>query len=131
MSTHLTPGQIASLQAALLASQREIEQRIEAQLEGSSRVEHARDVLLQDGDDAPARDADREVDLARSDQNANELRAVTDALGRLRASAYGVCLDCGADIAFDRLQLNPQVLRCVACQAAVESRHGSPRHATL
>jgi DnaK suppressor protein len=131
MSSHLTPGQRALLESALLQRQHELEQRIEGQLDGTSRVDHAREVLLQDGDDAPARDADREVDLARSDHNAVALSAVHDALTRLRTTAFGICIDCRADIPFDRLRNNPQVLRCVSCQSALEARGGSARHATI
>jgi len=131
MSTHLTAGQRAQMEAALLRSQHELEAQIALQLEGGSRPEHAREMLLQDGDDAPARDADREVDLARSDQDIAELRAVNEALLRLRSSNYGLCADCEAGIPFERLQHNPQVLRCVACQSALEARSGAAHRATI
>jgi DnaK suppressor protein len=80
MSNHLTPGQLALMESALLQRQRELERQISQELGGESRPEHAHDVLLQDGDDAPARDADREIDLARSDHDINELRSVNAAL---------------------------------------------------
>ena len=127
MSTSLTAGQRALLEAGLRARRSELEAQIAPQLDGRTRPEHAREVLLQDGDDAPARDADREVDLARSDRELNEMRAVDDALARLETAQYGVCADCDARIPFDRLRLNPQVLRCIACQTALESGAG---HAT-
>ena len=131
MSTHLTAGQRALMEAALVQRQRELEAQITQQLDGSSRSEHAREVLLQDGDDAPARDADREVDLARSDQDIGELRAVNAALARLHGSGYGLCSDCEAEIPFDRLQRSPQAQRCVACQSAFESRSGPAQRATI
>jgi DnaK suppressor protein len=121
MSIHLTAGQRALLEADLRARRRELEQQIEQQFDGHSRSEHAREVLMQDGDDAPARDADREVDLARSDQELSDMRALNDALTRLETPQYGRCIDCDADIPFDRLRLSPQVLRCVACQTAQEA----------
>lgn len=128
MSSLLTAGQRALLEAELRARRRELEQQIAQQLDGRSRPEHARDVLLQDGDDAPARDADREVDLARSDQDLGEMRAVDEALARLETPQYGRCIDCDADIPFDRLHLAPQVLRCVACQTAQETAAGGTAH---
>ncbi|MBK6863817.1 MAG: TraR/DksA C4-type zinc finger protein [Ideonella sp.] len=132
MSTELTPGQRALMQAALERRQKELERQIEQQLGGRSRSEHARDVLLQDGDDAPARDADREVDLARSDQEVVELRAVNDALVRLADDNYGLCTDCESPIPFDRLQRHPEVQRCVPCQSALEARSGQAgQHPTL
>ena len=69
MSTHLTAGQRALMEAAPVRRQLELEQQIAQELGGRSRPEHAREVLLQDADDSPARDADREVDLVRNDQD--------------------------------------------------------------
>lgn len=131
MSTHLTAGQCAQLSADLARRQHELETQLALQLEGGSRPEHAREVLLQDGDDAPARDADREVDLARSDQDMTELRAVNEALERMRASRYGQCIDCEAGIPFKRLQHSPQAPRCVACQAALEAKRAPVHRATI
>lgn len=124
MSTHLTPGQQALIEAELQARQRALAQAVSEQHGGRSRVEHARDVLSQDGDDAPQRDADREVDLARTDQAAQDLAGIEAALERLRTGRYGLCTDCEAVIPYDRLLNQPQALRCVACQAAYEGRHG-------
>jgi DnaK suppressor protein len=131
MSTHLTAGQRALMEAALLSRQYELDKQIEQHLGGGSRSEHAREVLLQDGDDATARDADREVDLARSDQDIDELRAVNAALARLRTADYGLCIDCDAEIPFVRLQHNPQALRCVHCQAKFELPGGPTPRATI
>ena len=127
MSTALTAGQRALMQANLLARRTELERQIAQQLGGRSRPEHAREVLLQAGD-SPAHDADREVDLARSDREIDELRAVNEALVRLEGEDYGLCDDCGEAIPFDRLQGYPQALRCVACQSAFEARHGLAAH---
>lgn len=124
MSTELTSGQRALLQAALEKRREALQQEIEQQLGGSSRSEHAREVLLQDNDDAPARDADREVDLARTDQEAIDLRSVAEALARLAAGTYGLCSDCDDPIPFDRLQRHPEVLRCVPCQTRHEASNG-------
>lgn len=125
--TALTAGQRAQLEAALRQHQRQLDDRLAAHHGGLTRAEHAREVLLQDGDDAPARDADREVDLARSDQDMNELRAVKEALLRLQGGKYGLCADCGEEIPFARLQHSPEATRCVACQTAFESSRG-PAH---
>lgn len=37
------------------------------------------------------------------------------ALERLHAPDYGVCIECGKDIGFDRLEADPQALHCKAC----------------
>ncbi len=131
MNTHLTPGQRALMESALVQRRQQLERQIAEHLHGASRTEHAREMLLQDGDDSPARDADREVDLARSDQDLAELGAVNVALSRVHTPTYGLCSDCGADIPFERLQHHPHVLRCVACQTGFESRRGSPLPTTI
>ena len=128
MSQALTPGQHALLETALVQKQERLEQSLQAQLGGQDRVTHARELLLQDADDAREHDAEREVDLARSDRNLEALREVNEALLRLRSPDYGLCIDCGKGIAFDRLQHSPEVLRCIDCQSALEKFSGSVTH---
>lgn len=128
MSQALTPGQHALLETALVQKQQRLERSLQAQLGGQDRVTHAREQLLQDADDAREHDAEREVDLARSDRNLEALREVNEALLRLRSPDYGLCIDCGKGIAFDRLQHSPEVLRCIDCQSALEKSSGSVTH---
>lgn len=40
------------------------------------------------------------------------------ALDRRAQGAYGVCEDCGSEIAPERLEVLPDATRCVACQGA-------------
>jgi DnaK suppressor protein len=121
-SALLTAGQRALLEVALLQRQRDIEQRLDTQQEGASRVDHAEEMLQQDGDDAPQRDADREVDLARGDWARRELSAVSEALGRVHDESFGLCVDCESPIPFDRLRIEPWAARCVPCQTDLERR---------
>ena len=127
MTTHLTADQRAQLKERLLLRQHELDQRLERELGGGGRAAHAREVLLQDGDDAPQRAADREIDLVRSDAELRELGAVSQALQRLGSAEFGLCADCGQPIAFDRLKAEPWALRCVACESAREGAVITPR----
>ena len=127
MSSALTPGQVAQLRERLLLRQRELDARLAAHLGSGGRSGHARELLEQDGDDAPQRDADREVDLARSDAELRELGAVSAALARIAQPTYGWCADCGAPIPFDRLHAEPWAQRCVACESAREGVVKPPR----
>lgn len=120
---HLTTSQRALLESALQQRLRQLDHRLAEHLGGTSRAEHARSVLQQDGDDAPQRDAERELDQALGDRDTVALGEVSAALARLRdasAGRYGLCADCEAEIPFDRLRVEPWALRCVACQAAFE-----------
>ena len=41
--------------------------------------------------------------------------ARSSALSRLREPGYGVCIECGKDIPFARLEADPSALHCQAC----------------
>jgi DnaK suppressor protein len=124
MPPALSPGQRALLQQLLQLRQEELDRRVARHHAGAGRAEHAREVLQQDGDDAPQRDADREIDLARADREIEELGAASDALARVHDADFGRCVDCGQAIAFDRLKLEPWARRCVACESQRERTHG-------
>ena len=80
----------------------------------------ARETLLQDADDARQRAGEHEVEGIISDVDSNEFKALSEALQRVHRSDYGLCVDCQAAIPFDRLQVEPQALRCLPCQARHE-----------
>jgi DnaK suppressor protein len=119
-NTHLTSGQRALLQTELELRKRSLGQQLETHQEGRTRVEHARDVLERDYDDAPQRAMDREVDMALSEIDTRELAAINRALKRVHEVDYGLCEDCGAEIPFDRLKVEPHAQRCVSCETAFE-----------
>lgn len=129
MTPRLNATQIQQLREELLRQQRELERELDGQLGALSRVEHAREALLQDGDGnsqrEPALDASREVDLARSDQTLQSLRELIAALGALDEEDFGLCQDCGEAIAFARLLARPASGRCLQCQTQHE---GAPAH---
>ena len=123
MSRHLSHGQRALLLTELELRQRRLDGNLAAHQEGTSRVEHAREVLLGDKDSARRHAMDREVDMALSDIDLAELGATSRALKRLREGEdYGLCIECGVEIPFDRLKAEPQAERCVPCAARYESR---------
>ena len=55
-------------------------------------------------------------------QNARDLNA---ALDRIQTGVYGVCIDCGADIAYGRLNAYPTAKRCIKCQSLHEKTFAS------
>ena len=119
MSTHLTTGQRALLKTELELRQRQLDRQLDTHQDGQTRADHAREVLERDYDDAPQRAMDREVDLALSDIDLQALGEISRALKRIDDDDFGLCGDCGAEIPFDRLKVEPYALRCVRC----ESRH--------
>lgn len=122
MSTTLTTGQKAYLETELSQQARRLAQRIANHQAGESRVEHAHTELLNDADDAAQHASDREVDLVTLDMESRALAEVRDALTRLGAGEYGLCSDCGAEIAIDRLRALPTAARCVECETRREDK---------
>jgi DnaK suppressor protein len=116
VTSALTTGQRALLQAELVRRQNELDRQLAEHQGGLSRAEHAREILSQDSDDISHREAEREMDMALGDREIAELGAVSAALRRLNEGRYGDCSDCGEAIAFDRLKVEPWALRCVACE---------------
>ena len=55
----------------------------------------------------------------------DRVNRITAALERLDRGEYGVCTECGEEIAPARLRVMPEVLTCVRCQDRLEraSRH--------
>lgn len=91
-------------------------------LQGLTQAVLARETLLQDADDASQTAGRHEVEGIVSDIDSSEFRAVSDAIERMKGSAYGLCGDCDVAIPFARLQLEPQALRCAPCQTLHEQR---------
>ena len=66
--------------------------------------------------------ADQLADVTDADvaRDAEEIRDIEGALGRLAAGTYGECLQCGAKIQRSRLEVYPSAKRCLPCQQAHE-----------
>lgn len=48
------------------------------------------------------------------------LREIDGALGRLEIGGYGICVECGREIAPERLMATPTVQTCIQCQEMLE-----------
>ena len=64
-----------------------------------------------------------DVGNAELSRDVEELREVEAARRRLAEGAYGICVDCGAQIGFERLHAAPAAARCVECQARHEKTY--------
>ena len=51
-----------------------------------------------------------------------EYNRIVQALEKIKAGTYGVCIDCGEDISEKRLNSYPNAARCIVCQEAFEEK---------
>lgn len=63
-----------------------------------------------------------ELRLAEIEIDRRRLREIERALQRVAEGSYGICVDCGEEIPYQRLLVRPTALRCASCQVAAESR---------
>src|SRR5438093_12613502 len=70
----------------------------------------------------------REIGFATRELLVDRVNRIAAALERLDEGEYGVCVECGENIAPARLHVMPEVLTCVRCQDRLErtSRHLQP-----
>jgi DnaK suppressor protein len=73
-----------------------------------------------------------DVYLAEIERDVNDLRDVENALKRINAGTYGICIDCAEPVDPMRLEFNPHAARCLRCQENAEHTHRrAPRLARL
>ncbi len=65
---------------------------------------------------------ERELAIRNLDREANLLRNVRAALGRIEDGSYGVCMHCEEEIKPKRLEAVPWAPYCIRCQEAAD-RH--------
>ena len=116
----LSPLQRQTLVEALQRRMVSLEQHSGSQLDDLTQAQHAYQTLQQDIDNAPQRSGDEEVEAAVADIDNRDFSAVSQALLRIHSADYGLCVDCRKSIAFERLQLEPQTLRCISCETLHE-----------
>ncbi|HSD42158.1 MAG TPA: TraR/DksA C4-type zinc finger protein [Burkholderiales bacterium] len=127
----LDQATLARFGALLERRRTQLEEEMRAKLASAREVtgSAAIDQIIEGGDYANA-DLITTVDIAEVQRDVAELRELNTARARLAAGTYGVCVDCGADIALERLQARPTAVRCTDCQARAEARSGAT-HARL
>ncbi|HEX6634929.1 MAG TPA: TraR/DksA C4-type zinc finger protein [Usitatibacter sp.] len=66
------------------------------------------------------------IELAEIERDADELNHVLEAMARMESGRYGLCADCGAPIAYERLLAQPQAARCIRCETERERLRARP-----
>ena len=118
----LSESQLALLENKLREQQADLraevrEERAESDNERDRRS--AREV--QDRGDKANTDQWREANAAMIDHHVDEISGIQAALSRVDSGTYGLCVDCGESIGFQRLQAYPSANRCLECQSKAEA----------
>ena len=123
----LTPPQVQELRRRILERRRQLAVELRGDA-ARAREEPYGDLAGATHDTGDESVADLLADLGQAELNRDlaELRDLEAARLRLAGSSYGKCIDCGAEIAFERLRASPGAARCVACQTRYEKTHAGP-----
>ena len=73
-----------------------------------------------DPEDAATADLLVDLNLAEIDRDIVELRAIRDAIERVKSGRYGICERCGEQIGPARLEALPHAALCIECQTRAE-----------
>jgi DnaK suppressor protein len=65
-------------------------------------------------------DIQEDIELALIQMKAETLNKINEALARLEEGRYGLCFECGEEIAEARLRALPFAVRCKDCEEARE-----------
>lgn len=120
----LSRRQIAELNAAIEERRRALLEELRGEV-ARSRDEQFSDLAgtTHDSGEESVAHLIADLDHAEVSRDVGELRALEAARRRIADGAYGVCIDCGADIPLERLRAQPHASRCLACQQRHEKTY--------
>lgn len=109
----MTPETLASFRALLLSRRAELQAMSGAAAEKRKPVE----LDQQSVGRLSRQDALQQQAMANAQEvrRAGELTKISAALVRIEEGEFGFCGECGDEIAEKRLQIDPTIVRCVAC----------------
>jgi DnaK suppressor protein len=107
----------------------------ERRLEIQQKLKSLRETLpvetgaVRDAEEQSVDDFIQEVDFALMEMKSETLGKIDEAVLRLEDGTYGLCAECGSEIAEARLKALPFAGLCRACQEQEESRGHAEREA--
>jgi RNA polymerase-binding protein DksA len=72
-----------------------------------------------------------DLNLTLIDRHVQEMRDIEAARVRFKDATFGVCIDCGQEIGFQRLLAYPTAKRCIDCQQRREKTYAHEGTPTL
>jgi DnaK suppressor protein len=121
----LSEAQVHQIEERLADREAELQARVreakEAQAERPSGSRTHVEDLAEEGEQR-FRNGIEHVELIRDQEELTDIVATRE---RIADGSYGECIDCGQDIAPQRLMAQPTATRCLICQGAYEKKHGT------
>lgn len=75
---------------------------------------------IPDPNDRATVESDRSFELRLRGRERKLMEKIDEALGRIEGGTYGVCAECGEDIAIKRLEARPVAKFCIDCKTRQE-----------
>ncbi|MBM9535518.1 RNA polymerase-binding protein DksA [Desulfobulbus alkaliphilus] len=75
-----------------------------------------------DPNDRASMESDRSFELRIRGRERKLMDKVDEALARIEDGSYGICVGCGCEIAFKRLQARPVAKFCIDCKTRQEQQ---------
>jgi len=109
------------LKQMLQERQRELTQEVQGRIRGvrADGAEKPHEVM--DQGETSEVDIQEDIELALIQMKAETLNKINEALARLETDRYGLCFECGDEIAEARLRALPFAVRCKDCEEAREN----------
>lgn len=129
----LTSIQIAKLERALDKQYKSLLDEVRDALEKSENQQYVEliDRVPADLADQATGDALADLNLAIIDRHVQEMRDIEASNARMADGGYGSCVDCGADIGYERLLAYPTAKCCIGCQRQHEKTYAHSGTPTL
>lgn len=130
MASELSEHQLSTLKQQLKGEFQRLRSQIREELLASDNEQYIELAgQVHDPVDESVADLLVDVNLAVIDRHIHAVEDVEAALLRLGRGEYGICVDCGDYIPYERLNVNPVAKRCQTCQTRHEQTHvQSGRH---
>lgn len=128
-----TKAQMSQLKAKLDQRHAALLEEVRDELEASENQQYIEMINASPTDfaDESAGDMLADLNLAIIDRHVRDIRDIEAARARIKDGSYGICIDCGDEIGFERLAAYPTANRCVVCQRQREKTYAHEGTPTL
>lgn len=121
MATQLNTQELVELVGLLHRRREELREEIREEIERLGEEQYRQLAgEVHDMEDVALANLLTEMNHTEINRHRHELDEVQAALNRIGEGTYGICTECGNDIGFARLRVQPTAKRCVRCQEAQE-----------